>query len=103
MEKFILPKPGEGPSPEAQEKGFYDLRFYGKTDSGQEIRCKVTGDQDPGYGSTAKMLAQAAACLVQDISKDKVQGGFWTPASIFGSKLISRLENHAGLTFELIE
>ena len=103
MERFILPKPGEGPSLDAQEKGFYDLRFYGKTDSGHEIRCKVTGDQDPGYGSTAKMLGQAAACLAQDISKDKVPGGFWTPASIFGAKLITRLENHAGLTFELIE
>jgi short subunit dehydrogenase-like uncharacterized protein len=103
MEKFILPKPGEGPSQDAQEKGFYDLRFYGKTDSGQEIRCKVTGDQDPGYGSTAKMLGQAAACLVLDIDKDKVQGGFWTPASIFGTQLITRLENYAGLTFELID
>ena len=103
MERFILPKPGEGPSLDAQKKGFYDLRFYGKTDSGQEIRCTVTGDQDPGYGSTAKILGQAAACLALDISKDKVAGGFWTPASIFGAKLISRLENHAGLTFELIE
>jgi short subunit dehydrogenase-like uncharacterized protein len=103
MERFMLPKPGEGPSLDAQEKGFYDLRFYGKTDSGKEIRCKVTGDQDPGYGSTAKMLGQAAACLVQDISKKDVPGGFWTPASIFGTKLITRLENHAGLTFELIE
>ena len=103
LEKFILPKPGEGPSLDAQEKGFYDLRFYGKTDNGQEIQCKVTGDQDPGYGSTGKMLAQAAACLVQDIDKDKIQGGFWTPASIFGSKLITRLESHAGLSFELID
>jgi saccharopine dehydrogenase (NAD+, L-glutamate forming) len=63
----------------------------------------VTGNQDPGYGSTAKMLGQAAACLVQDINKDKVQGGFWTPASIFGAQLITRLESHAGLTFELID
>lgn len=103
LEKFILPKPGEGPSQDAQEKGFYDLRFYGKTDSGQEIRCKVTGDRDPGYGSTAKMLAQAAACLAQDISKDKVPGGFWTPAAIFGDKLIKRLANYSGLTFEIID
>jgi short subunit dehydrogenase-like uncharacterized protein len=103
MEKFILPKPGEGPSQDAQEKGGYDLRFYGKTDNGQEIRCKVTGDQDPGYGSTAKMLGQAAACLVQDIDKNKVAGGFWTPASIFGTQLINRLEKDAGLTFELID
>jgi short subunit dehydrogenase-like uncharacterized protein len=99
MEKFILPKPGEGPSPEAQVKGYYDLRFYGQTDSGQEIRCTVTGDQDPGYGSTAKMLAQAAVCLATDISKDQTSGGFWTPASIFGDVLIDRLQNYAGLTF----
>lgn len=100
MEKFILPKPGEGPSIEKQQKGFYDLRFHGQTDSGQEIRCKVTGDQDPGYGSTAKILGQAAACLALDIPKESKSGGFWTPASIFGQSLITRLEKHAGLTFE---
>ena len=103
MEKFVLPKPGEGPSPDAQQKGFYDLRFYGKTENGQEIRCKVTGDQDPGYGSTGKMLAQAAACLLQDTSKEEFSGGFWTPASLFGDKLITRLQNHAGLTFDVID
>jgi short subunit dehydrogenase-like uncharacterized protein len=103
MEKTFLPKPGEGPSPEAQIKGFYDLRFYGTTDTGQEIRVKVTGDQDPGYGSTAKILGQAAACLVQDISKEERAGGFWTPASIFGDKLLTRLEEKAGLTFEVMD
>lgn len=103
MEKFILPKPGEGPNEAAQQKGFYDLRFYGKTDSGQVIRCQVTGDQDPGYGSTAKMLGQAAACLVQDVSKETVSGGFWTPASVFGDKLITRLTKHSGLTFEVLD
>jgi short subunit dehydrogenase-like uncharacterized protein len=99
MEKTILPKPGEGPSPKAQLAGHYDLRFIGKTQDGQEIRCKVTGDRDPGYGSTAKMLGQAALCLVEDISKEEKMGGFWTPASIFGDKIIERLEQHAGLTF----
>lgn len=103
MEKTFLPKPGEGPSPEDQVKGFYDLRFYGVTDTGQEIRVKVTGDQDPGYGSTAKMLGQAAACLIQDISKEDRKGGFWTPASIFGDKLINRLEAKAGLSFEVMD
>jgi short subunit dehydrogenase-like uncharacterized protein len=99
MEKTILPKPGEGPSPKAQLEGYYDLRFIGKTHKGNEIRCKVTGDRDPGYGSTAKMLGQAAVCLVQDISKEEKAGGFWTPASIFGDKIIDRLEKHAGLSF----
>lgn len=99
MEQTILPKPGEGPSPKAQLEGNYDLRFIGKTHDGQEIRCKVTGDRDPGYGSTAKMLGQAAVCLVEDINKEDKGGGFWTPASIFGEKIIDRLEKHAGLSF----
>lgn len=99
MEKTILPKPGEGPSPAAQLAGHYDLRFVGKTQDGQSIRCKVTGDRDPGYGSTAKMLGQSAVCLLEDITKSDKSGGFWTPASIFGHKIIKRLEAHAGLSF----
>jgi short subunit dehydrogenase-like uncharacterized protein len=99
MEKLILPKPGEGPSQKAQLEGYYDLRFIGKTSTGQSIRCRVTGDRDPGYGSTAKMLGQSALCLVEDISREEKGGGFWTPASIFGERIIERLEKHAGLTF----
>lgn len=99
LEKFVVPKPGEGPTPEQQETGFYDLRFLGKTDGGEVIRVKVTGDRDPGYGSTGKMLAQAGICLTQDVLKSELAGGFWTPATAMGDKLISRLEEHAGLTF----
>jgi len=64
---------------------------------------KVTGDRDPGYGSTAKMLGQAGACLAQDFPGSGRKGGFWTPATMFGDKLIERLVAHAGLTFEVIE
>ncbi len=60
LQRFVLPAAGEGPSPAAQEKGRFDLRFFGRTASGQSLRCKVTGDRDPGYGSTAKMLGEAA-------------------------------------------
>ncbi len=103
MEKYILPKPGEGPTPEAQEKGFYDLRFVGKTADGNELRCKVTGDRDPGYGSTSKVLGQAALSLLFDVGKDEKEGGFWTPATIFDDRLFTRLTEHAGLVFERIE
>jgi len=103
MESFILPKPGEGPSPEQQEKGLYDLRFYGATASGDKLVTRVTGDRDPGYGSTAKILGEAGVCLVQDISRRDVAGGFWTPATAMGDALLARLVQHAGLTFEVLE
>ena len=102
LERFALPRPGEGPSPEAQRKGFFDLRFVGTQADGRQIRTRVTGDRDPGYGSTAKMLGQAAACLALDVAKDDRAGGFWTPATIFGDTLIERLRRHAGLRFERV-
>jgi len=102
LEKFVLPGTGEGPSPEAQKKGRFDLRFHGRTAGGQELRVKVTGDRDPGYGSTSKMLGQAAACLALDVNKSDKPGGFWTPATIFGERLIERLQAHSGLVFEVL-
>ncbi len=102
LERFVVPKPGEGPSQESQDKGFYDIRFFGQTRSGETIQAKVYGDKDPGYGSTAKMLGQAAVCLAKDIGKNDKAGGFWTPSTIFGEKLIERLQADAGLSFELI-
>jgi len=103
LERFVLPAPGEGPSAEAQKSGFFDLRFIGRTADGRSIRTRVTGDRDPGYGSTAKMLGQAGACLAQDLDNSGVKGGFWTPATIFGDRLIARLIKHSGLTFEVLD
>ena len=103
LERFVLPAPGEGPSAAAQKKGFYDLRFLGQTADGRSIRVKVTGQGDPGYGSTSKILGQAATLLALDLPKSRVRGGFWTPATIFGDVLIDRLEKHAGMRFKVLE
>ncbi|CAB3969518.1 saccharopine dehydrogenase [Burkholderia cenocepacia] len=106
MERFLLPKPGEGPSAAAQLAGRYDLRFFGRTDDGKTLRVKVTGDRDPGYGSTGKMLGQAAISLALDCVDDGVKtgrgGGFWTPATMFDARYIERLGRHAGLRFDVL-
>ncbi len=103
LERFALPAPGEGPSPEQQLKGFFDIRLFGRTADGRKLRAKVTGDRDPGYGSTAKMLGQAAACLAFDVPKGERPGGFWTPATLLGDALIARLRAHSGLAFEILD
>lgn len=100
LEKFVVPKPGEGPSKASQEAGLYDLRFFGETASGQKIVAKVTGDKDPGYGSTAKMLGEAAACIALDT--EGKEGGFWTTSTLMGDALLERLQKHSGLTFEIL-
>jgi short subunit dehydrogenase-like uncharacterized protein len=91
------PKPGEGPSRESREAGNYDLLFVGTTADGREIRVGVTGDMDPGYGSTSKMITESAVCLVEE--SDDVPGGIYTPAPALGQRLIKRLVDHAGLDF----
>lgn len=102
LSKHVLPKSGSGPSKSEQENGYFDIRFFGETSEKDSISTKVTGDKDPGYGSTSRMLAQSALCLAQDVTKAEVAGGFWTPASAMGNKLLTRLEDHAGLSFEVV-
>ncbi len=95
------PKPGEGPSKEERETGFYDVMFAGQTAKGERITAGVTGDKDPGYGSTSKMIAESAICLAKDISRETTPGGLYTPAPAMGAALIERLKNKAGLTFKI--
>ncbi|MEQ1439738.1 saccharopine dehydrogenase NADP-binding domain-containing protein [Fontimonas sp. SYSU GA230001] len=102
LERYVLPKPGEGPSPEAQEKGFFDIRLFGRTASGKTLQTQVTGDRDPGYGSTSKMLGEAALCLAQDGDRTRAEGGFWTPSVCMDGALVERLTAHAGLRFERV-
>jgi len=101
MLAMALPAPGEGPSRETRESGFFELRLHGThpTDSTKHLRCRVTGDRDPGYGSTAKMLGESAVCLARDAPPG--EGGFWTPASILGDRLLERLPKNAGVRFEI--
>ena len=93
------PKPGEGPSKEEQKNGRYDLLFVGLAPDGRQVRAAVKGDRDPGYGSTSKMISECAICLLRDTPE--VAAGIWTPGAAMGDKLIKRLVDHAGLSFEV--
>ena len=92
------PKPGEGPSKEERDSGHYDLLFIGEMPDGARVEAVVTGDRDPGYGSTSKMIAESAICLVRDVPAEG-KGGIWTPGGLMAEPLRERLRAHAGLTF----
>jgi len=96
-----LPKPGEGPTREERETGFFDILFVAELADGRSLRAAVKGDMDPGYGSTSKMLGEAAVCLARDVPKSATPGGCCTTASAMGQALIRRLQAHAGLTFTI--
>jgi short subunit dehydrogenase-like uncharacterized protein len=71
----------------------------GRTARGQTLKAVVTGDRDPGYGSTCKMIAQSALCLLHDVPRSSATGGVWTPGALMAAPLMARLQQHAGLTF----
>jgi len=92
------PKPGEGPSRESRENGNYDILFCADIND-ESVHVSVVGDMDPGYGSTSKMIAESAICLVKEC--EDLNGGIYTPAPSMGTKLIKRLQDNAGLTFKI--
>jgi short subunit dehydrogenase-like uncharacterized protein len=99
LEGDDVPQPGEGPDKASREAGNYDVLFIGLTANGERIEASVGGDMDPGYGSTSKMLAESAMCLLED--SDGLAGGLYTPAPAMGDKLIKRLCDNAGLYFRM--
>jgi short subunit dehydrogenase-like uncharacterized protein len=88
-------QPGEGPSLEERTNGFYDILFTAECADGRTFKASVKGDRDPGYGSTSKMIAEAALCLAETQS----DGGVWTPGAVMGHTLMTRLTANAGLMF----
>lgn len=100
LKRFVLPEPGEGPNQHERENGFFNLRQYGRLPDGTLIRSKITGDRDPGYGSTSKMLSEAAVCLAKDPLESS--GGILTPAAAMAAPYHKRLTENAGLTFEIL-
>jgi short subunit dehydrogenase-like uncharacterized protein len=99
LSERYLPKPGEGPTREQRETGYFVYELVG-TRAADKIRVRVSADRDPGYGATSKMLGQAALCLALDADRLPVQGGSWTPASAMGMALVDRL-NKVGVRFEV--
>jgi short subunit dehydrogenase-like uncharacterized protein len=97
LERTVLPAPGEGPSKEQQERGFFEMRIVAKSESGKKITGRIAGNKDPGYGQTAVMLAESAICLAKDALAERY--GVLTPATAMGMPLVTRLRA-AGMTLE---
>lgn len=103
LQRFALPKPGQGPSKHERETGHFDVLFVGEAKDGKGLKVVVTGDKDPGYGCTSKMIAESALCLALDVDRTKTPGGIWTPAAALGHALIDRLQAKAGMTFSELQ
>ena len=89
------PKPGEGPSKEERENGFYDVLFVADGPDGESLHLGVKGKYDPGYGSTSRMLTETGIALLNS----DANGGVGTPGAFLGEALVDRLQEHADIQF----
>ena len=102
LRKFFLPSPGEGPSKEIRDNGFFKLDIIGSMDNIKKIRFTVTGEGDPGYSATAKMITESALSILLDQDRIPKVSGVLTPAAGIGVVLAERL-NDKGFNFSINE
>jgi len=103
LRRFVLPEPGQGPDAHERATGCYEVLFIGEAADRRTLRVSVAGDRDPGYGSTSKLVAESALCLLQDVDRTLTGGGVWTPGAAMGMALVRRLQARAGLSFEVLD
>ena len=89
---------GSGPSEHKRAKSWFRVTFVGEG-GGRRVVTRVSGG-DPGYGETAKMLAESALCLAFDDLP--ATAGQVTTTTAMGDALLDRLQK-ADLTFEVLE
>ena len=98
----LLKQPGEGPSEEERNAGWFDCKFILETESGEKMVAAIRGDGDPGYKVTSKLVAECALCLVEngdDLPGGSTYGGVLTSASGLGMALVDRL-SRSGIEFD---
>ncbi len=94
LRQFVFPDPGEGPTGEQVENGHFTVRVLGRgtaTSGPFTVESVIGADRDPGYGATARMIGEAAMCLVRGETASPLDGGVLTPASGIGEPLADRL------------
>ena len=99
----FLPKPGEGPSQEQQDNGWFRSTFVAESEDGERKICTMYGSGDPGYKSTAKLVCESALALERsdDLPGGNEYGGVLTSAVGLGEVLIDRLKN-AEIEFKVL-
>ena len=99
----FLPKPGEGPSQETQDNGWFRATFVALSEDGDRKICSMYGSGDPGYKSTAKLVCESAMALAKsnELPGGNEYGGVLTSAVGLGNVLIDRLKN-AEIEFRVI-
>ena len=102
IRKLFFPVPGQGPSREKRESGYFNLDIIGAIDNTKKTSIKVIGEGDPGYLATATMITEAGLSIIMDEERLPEKYGVLTPASGIGEVLAERLKDN-GIQFNIME
>ena len=102
VRRFLL-KPGQGPSQETQDQGWFRATFVAYSEDNERKICSMFGSGDPGYKSTGKMVCESALALARsdNLPGGNEYGGVLTSAVGLGNVLIDRLKS-AEIEFKVI-
>lgn len=96
IRRFVIPKPGEGPSRESMKDDFLSYRAVAIADT--ERKEKVMGrlhTAHGGYAATAQTLSAAAAVILrgrlEETPAARMGGGILTPATL-GDQFVDKLD-----------
>ena len=93
------PISGEGPPSWLLRDGGFEVEVTARTNK-KFVRTRISGQGDPGYGATSKMLAELGLCLaLDDHSKSSHRAGVLTPSTGLGHALVFRLSQARGGNF----
>jgi short subunit dehydrogenase-like uncharacterized protein len=82
---------GEGPTKAERDSGFFELTFFASSVN-KKIKTTITGQKDPGYAETSKMLAESALTVLHHYDELALKSGVVTPAGALGTHLLQRLD-----------
>lgn len=113
LQRFVLPAPGEGPSAQTMARGYFKVLLTGQGAAADgtpfALEALIEDHRDPGYGSTAVMIAETGLALresrtVPNGRKTRDGFGVLTTASAhgLGMALVERLRG-AGMAWEVHE
>lgn len=93
VRQFVQKKvpPGSGPSEADMDAGWFELKIFGKSDSGQSAMVTMEGKGDIGNRITVKCVCESALAIGLSEAALPVAFGVLTPSVAFGDVLAQRL------------
>ncbi|MBD2120250.1 saccharopine dehydrogenase, partial [Trichocoleus sp. FACHB-262] len=99
----LLPQPGDGPSEQTMNEGWFSCELVGTATDGRKVRGLIRDQGDPGNRATVKFICESALSLAlqsNELPGGPTRGGILTPATGLGEVLIERLRR-TGMTLAI--